>query len=138
MVQVVYVQYGEIKVKRFSGEQEYEDALNFIDALRNHLFLPGGVVLAVTASEWKRTGVGERSERLINGTRLWVTANQIIDKRLDTLIENEFVQPCLHCDTWCQGKCRGASRCILTGKPGHTHCHSRLIEEGILSPDRKW
>lgn len=128
-IQVVYVQYQVVKVKRF---EDTEEALSFIDALKNHLFLPGGVVLMVIADEWARTKMGEQSQYtwryLMDGVR-----SQRIDDRLDEWLAHDAAQPCLHCDTWCGGKCRGASGCLQSGKPGHSHCRSRLIDSGLLT-----
>lgn len=132
MIQVIYVQYSTVKVKEFHGETEKEDALSFIDALRNHLFLPGGVVLGLVASEWAKTQVGERAQRNTFG-RIWWDGKYKVDTRLDEFIDRDFKEPCQHCDTWCDGKCRGSTSCLQAGKPGHTHCSSRLIDEGILT-----
>jgi len=132
MIQVIYVQYQVVKVKRFEGEDEIEDALTFIDVLRSHFYLPGGVVLLVIADEWSKTRMGEGAQET---WRYWTdegTARRV-DDRLDEWIKHEGVQPCLHCDTWCGGKCRGSVACIKAGKPGHLSCHSRLIDAGILT-----
>lgn len=132
MIQVVYVQYQVVKVKLFEGDDQTEEALCFIDALKSHLFAPGGVVLMVIADKWNKTRVGDRAER---GWRYWMDGQKTrqVDDRLNEWIDNEGEQPCLHCDIWCHGKCRGATTCIQAGKPGHGHCHSRLIDEGILT-----
>ncbi len=129
MIQVVYIQYMSVKVKRFEGDSQVEDAMSFIDALRSYLF-EGGVVLMVLADEWSKTRLGDRSEHTV---RMWMDERaQKIDDRLDEWIQHEGVQPCLHCDAWCDGKCRGSTKCLQAGKPGHTHCKSRLIETGVL------
>lgn len=131
MIQVVYIQYQVVKVKLFDGDDATEDALCFIDTLRSHLFLPGGVVLMVIADKWNKTRPGERAQL---GWRYWMDKDvRKVDDRLDEWIKNEGEQPCLHCDTWCRGKCRGSTTCIKAGKPGHLHCHSRLIDEGVLT-----
>ena len=131
MIQVVYVQYQVVKVKRFEGEDQVEDALTFIDVLRAHLFEPGGVVLLVVADEWGKSRMGERAQET---WRFWMDEKaRLVDDRLDEWINHEGTQPCLHCDTWCEGKCRGSIACIKAGKPGHLHCHSRLIDAGILT-----
>lgn len=131
MTQVIYIQYGTVKVKRFEGETEIEDALVFIDTLQNHLFLPGGVVLGVISSEWARSQVGDRPQRIMG--RLWLDEPAKVDRRLDAFIEHELEQPCQHCDQWCRGRCKGATSCVQAGKPGHTQCSSRLIDEGLLT-----
>lgn len=133
MIQVIYVRYGKTYIKEFSGETEREDALSFIDHLSSHLF-DGGVVLGAVVSEWRRSQMGERPSR---GSRVWWKENQQTpDQRLGELIENEFEEPCQHCDHWCRGTCRGATSCLQSGKPGHTHCSSKLITTGVLTPRR--
>ena len=135
MIQVVYVQYMTVHVKEFSGETEREDVLSFIDALRNNLFLPGGVLLGVVASEWRKTQVGDRAERNIFG-RVWWDRTKKVDPRLEELIEHEFEEPCQHCDHWCKGKCIGSTSCLQSGKPGHLDCSSQLINAGVLTRRR--
>lgn len=132
MIQVIYVQYMTVKVKSFSGETEKEDALSFIDALRNHLFLPGGVLLGMVTSEWAKSQVGDRAERNIFG-RIWWDPDHPVDTRIEEVLKRDLAEPCQHCDTWCGGRCRGATSCLQSGKPGHTHCSSRLIDEGVLT-----